>query len=90
MMDLNFENGFWLPTGFPEENELAVDNMWKNFKKYCTENYKFVDSPIMHGILLRKFNACVQTFADEDHDDDQYFVRFNTPEDYTFFVMRFG
>jgi hypothetical protein len=22
--------------------------------------------------------------------DDQWFVQFNTPEDYTFFVMRFG
>jgi len=86
MMDLNFENGFWLPTGFPEENERAVDNMWKNFKKYCDSTGNYTE-----WVLSKEFNAIAQCFADDDNFDNyQWFVRFKTTEDYTFFVMRFG
>jgi hypothetical protein len=86
MMDLNFENGFWLPTGFPEENELAVDNMWKNFKKYCSSTGNYTE-----WVLSEEFNAIAHCFADDnDLDNYQWFVRFKTAEDYTYFVMRFG
>jgi hypothetical protein len=34
--------------------------------------------------LLTEFNAKAQRYAGDDDDDDQWFVRFNTPEDYTF------
>ena len=84
MIDLNFENGFWIPLDWNDRNSDS-DNMWKNFNKYCREKGSFNEV-----VLLTEFNAKAQRYAGDDDDDDQWFVRFNTPEDYTFFVMRFG
>ena len=84
MIDLDFENGFWLPQDWNDRNSTS-DNMWKNFSKYCREKGSFNEV-----VLLTEFNAKAQRYAGDDDDDDQWFVRFNTPEDYTFFVMRFA
>jgi len=91
-MDLNFENGFLLQYYYDREDheKERIAKMWKNFQNYYTKKYKFIDLPIMEAILLREFNATVQRFADKDHDDDQYFVRFKTQEDYTYFLLRFS
>jgi len=59
--------------------------MWKNFATYCKSKGAFSEV-----VLLTEFNAKAQRYAGDDDDDDQWFVRFNTPEDYTFFVMRFA
>ena len=87
MMNLDFENGFWLPDSWRYEDidEPAVF-MWRNFCAYCRTKGDFNEV-----VLLTEFNAKAQRYArDAEGDDDQWFVRFNTPEDYTFFVMRFG
>jgi hypothetical protein len=83
MMDLNFENGFWIPQNWID----STNTMWKNFATYCKSKGEFNEV-----VLLTEFNAKAQRYAgnDEDGDEDQWFVRFNTPEDYTFFVMRFA
>lgn len=87
MLDLDFENGFWLPDSWRYEtiDEPAVV-MWNNFRAYCRSKGEYNEV-----VLLTEFNAKAQCYAGEyDGDDDQWFVRFATPEDYTFFVMRFG
>jgi len=81
MLDLNFENGFWISTDWID----ATDTMWKNFKTYCKS--KGNNNEV---VLLTEFNAKAQRYVGDDDEDDQWFIRFNTPEDYTFFVMRFG
>ena len=84
MLNLNFENGFWLAQGWKDNNTSGI--MWRNFCAYCRTKGKFNEV-----VLLTEFNAKAQRYAgDEEGDDDQWFVQFNTPEDYTFFVMRFG
>ena len=84
MIDLDFQNGFWIPLDWIDRNSTS-DNMWKNFNKYCRGKGEFNEV-----VLLTEFNAKAQRYAGDDDDEDQWFVRFNTPEDYTFFVMRFA
>lgn len=81
MLDLDFENGFWISTDWTD----STDTMWKNFKTYCKS--KGNNNEI---VLLTEFNAKAQRYVGDDDEDDQWFIRFNTPEDYTYFVMRFG
>ena len=84
-LDLNFENGFWLPDSWRYEDN-ASGIMWNNFCAYCQTKGEYNEV-----VLLTEFNAKAQRYADDaEGDDDQWFVRFNTPEDYSFFVMRFG
>jgi hypothetical protein len=60
--------------------------MWQNFRNYCRDKGEFNEV-----VLLTEFNAKAQRYAgDAEGDDDQWFVQFNTPEDYTFFVMKFA
>jgi len=81
MINLDFENGFWIPHNWTD----STNTMWKNFTTYCKSKGEFNEV-----VLLTEFNAKAQRYAGDDDDDDQWFVRFNTPEDYTFFVMRFA
>jgi hypothetical protein len=81
MLDLKFENGFWIPHNWTDPSNA----MWKNFKIYCKS--KGINNAV---ILLTEFNAKAQRYTGDDDVDDQWFIRFNTPEDYTFFVMRFA
>ena len=84
MMNLDFENGFWLAYDWKDNNTSGI--MWRNFCAYCRTKGDFNEV-----VLLTEFNAKAQRYAgDAEGDDDQWFVQFNTPEDYTFFVMRFG
>jgi len=84
MINLDFENGFWIPLDWIDRNSES-NSMWKNFATYCKSKGEFNEV-----VLLTEFNAKAQRYAGDDDDDDQWFVRFNTPEDYTFFVMRFA
>jgi hypothetical protein len=81
MISLDFTNGFWIPHNWSDSTNV----MWKNFATYCKSKGAFNEV-----VLLTEFNAKAQRYAGDDDDDDQWFVRFNTPEDYTFFVMRFA
>jgi hypothetical protein len=86
MIDLDFENGFWIDNDWSRADK-ASHAMWINFQVYCRGKGEFNEV-----VLLTEFNAKAQRYAgeDEEGDDDQWFVRFNTPEDYTYFVMRFA
>ena len=85
MMNLDFENGFWIPVNWYGNDASYI--MWQNFRNYCRDKGEFNEI-----VLLTEFNAKAQRYAsdEEDGDDDQWFVQFNTPEDYTFFVMKFA
>lgn len=83
-LDLDFENGFWIPHHWPDRDSTSY-SIWKNFSQYCREKGSFSEV-----VLLTEFNAKAQRYAGDDDDDDQWFVRFNTPEDYTFFIMKFA
>jgi alkyl hydroperoxide reductase subunit AhpC len=84
-LNLDFENGFWIPVNWHENDASYI--MWQNFRNYCRDKGEFNEI-----VLLTEFNAKAQRYAgdEEDGDDDQWFVQFKTPEDYTFFVMRFA
>ena len=86
-MNLDFENGFWLPDSWRYEDiDKPAVFMWRNFCAYCRTKGDFNEV-----VLLTEFNAKAQRYAgDAEDDDDQWFVQFNTPEDYTYFVMRFA
>jgi len=86
MIDLNFKNGFWIPQDWQDRKSTSY-SIWRNFNAYCRSKGDFNEV-----ILLTEFNAKAQRYTgdDEDGEDDQWFVRFNTPEDYTFFIMRFS
>lgn len=81
MLDLDFKNGFWIPHDWKDPSNA----MWKNFHNYCRSKGKYNEV-----VLLTEFNAKAQRYVGDDDVDDQWFIRFNTPEDYTFFVMRFA
>jgi len=84
MIDLDFTNGFWIPNSWHEKKSES-GTMWRNFAAYCQSKGAFNEV-----VLLTEFNAKAQRYAGDDDGDDQWFVRFNTPEDYTFFVMKFA
>ena len=85
MINLDFKNGFWLADDWKDDDN-ASSFMWRNFCAYCRPKGEFNEV-----VLLAEFNAKAQQYAgDADGDDDQWFVQFKTPEDYTFFVMRFA
>ena len=83
MLDLDFENGFWLADDWKDNNASGI--MWRNFRNYCRSKGEFNEI-----VLLTEFNAKAQRYTGDDDDDDQWFVKFATPEDYSFFVMRFA
>ena len=94
-LDLDFENGFWADDGwYPDDNIPPLVAMWQNFTDYCSEKNESREE-----ILRNEFNASAQMYAGEytpdeygeygDYDD-QWFVRFDTPEDYAMFVVRFA
>jgi hypothetical protein len=87
MIDLDFKNGFWIDNDWSKVDRKASHAMWLNFQVYCRGKSEFNEV-----VLLNEFNAKAQRYAgvDEEGDDDQWFVRFNTPEDFTYFVMRFA
>jgi len=86
MMDLNFKNGFWIPDNYPEKGERSLFDMWENFRNYCRNKGSFLEI-----VLLTEFNAIAQCYTgNEEGDDNQWFIKFKTAEDYTYFVMRFS
>jgi len=91
MLDLDFENGFWVPDTWVDDDERGVITMWRNFRSYCYEKDKNMDKLDVDATLFYDFNATAQRFAgDDDGDDEQWFIKFKTREDYTYFVMRFA
>ena len=39
-LDLDFENGFWIPLDWIDRNSES-GSMWKNFSQYCREKGSF-------------------------------------------------
>lgn len=87
--------GFWMPDSM--SSLYNNKSFWRNFLEQ--ENLRYYNISVIDD-TLRKYNACIISFADNDTipdedfsnnaQDEQYYIQFDTAEDFLFFCVRFS